>query len=44
VLVVPDELSGLLYALRNGGSADDLVSADEADEAEEAEPGGQSPG
>jgi S-DNA-T family DNA segregation ATPase FtsK/SpoIIIE len=44
VLVVPDELSGLLYALRNGGSADDLVSADEADEAEEAEPSGQSPG
>jgi S-DNA-T family DNA segregation ATPase FtsK/SpoIIIE len=30
VLVVPDELSGLLYALRNGGSADDLVEAEEA--------------
>jgi DNA segregation ATPase FtsK/SpoIIIE, S-DNA-T family len=30
VLVVPDELSGLLYALRNGGSADDLVDAEEA--------------
>jgi S-DNA-T family DNA segregation ATPase FtsK/SpoIIIE len=31
VLVVPDELSGLLYTLRNGGSADDLVgeSADD---------------
>jgi DNA segregation ATPase FtsK/SpoIIIE, S-DNA-T family len=29
VLVVPDELSGLLYALRNGGSADDLVEAEE---------------
>jgi S-DNA-T family DNA segregation ATPase FtsK/SpoIIIE len=29
VLVAPDELAGLLYALRNGGSADDLVSADE---------------
>ncbi|HTZ45834.1 MAG TPA: DNA translocase FtsK 4TM domain-containing protein [Jatrophihabitans sp.] len=32
VLVKPDELDGLLYTLRNGGSADDLV-ADEADEA-----------
>ncbi len=32
VLVVPDELAGLLYTLRNGGSADDLVDADEADE------------
>jgi S-DNA-T family DNA segregation ATPase FtsK/SpoIIIE len=29
VLVVPDELAGLLYALRNGGSADDLVASDE---------------
>jgi S-DNA-T family DNA segregation ATPase FtsK/SpoIIIE len=28
VLVVPDELAGLLYTLRNGGSADDLVSSD----------------
>ncbi len=27
VLVMPDELPGLLYALRNGGSADDLVDA-----------------
>jgi S-DNA-T family DNA segregation ATPase FtsK/SpoIIIE len=27
VLVVPDELPGLLYALRNGGSAGDLVAA-----------------
>jgi S-DNA-T family DNA segregation ATPase FtsK/SpoIIIE len=27
VLVTPDELAGLLYALRNGGSADDLVPA-----------------
>jgi S-DNA-T family DNA segregation ATPase FtsK/SpoIIIE len=26
VLVLPDELAGLLYALRNGGSADDLVA------------------
>ncbi len=31
VLVVPDELAGLLYTLRNGGSADDLVAADEAE-------------
>jgi DNA segregation ATPase FtsK/SpoIIIE, S-DNA-T family len=30
VLVTPDELDGLMYALRNGGSADDLVEADEA--------------
>ncbi len=29
VLVLPDELSGLLYALRNGGGAEDLVSADD---------------
>jgi S-DNA-T family DNA segregation ATPase FtsK/SpoIIIE len=30
VLVVPDELAGLLYTLRNGGTADDLVTpADE---------------
>ena len=27
VLVMPDELAGLLYTLRNGGSADDLVDA-----------------
>ncbi|HET6878049.1 MAG TPA: DNA translocase FtsK 4TM domain-containing protein [Jatrophihabitans sp.] len=33
VLVVPDELSGLLYALRNGGSADDLVESDDEDAA-----------
>ena len=26
VLVLPDELAGLLYTLRNGGSADDLVA------------------
>jgi S-DNA-T family DNA segregation ATPase FtsK/SpoIIIE len=32
VLVMPDELAGLLYALRNGGSADDLVSSDEDDD------------
>jgi S-DNA-T family DNA segregation ATPase FtsK/SpoIIIE len=29
VLVAADELSGLLYALRNGGSADDLVSEED---------------
>ena len=34
VLVKPDELAGLLYALRNGGSADDLVDEDAEDEAD----------
>jgi S-DNA-T family DNA segregation ATPase FtsK/SpoIIIE len=34
VLVLPDELAGLLYALRNGGTAEDLVAADD-DEAYE---------
>jgi S-DNA-T family DNA segregation ATPase FtsK/SpoIIIE len=29
VLVVPDELAGLLYTLRNGGSADDLITPDD---------------
>jgi S-DNA-T family DNA segregation ATPase FtsK/SpoIIIE len=29
VLVKPDELDGLLYTLRNGGTADDLVEADD---------------
>ena len=29
VLVMPDELAGLLYTLRNGGTADDLVPADD---------------
>ena len=33
VLVKPDELAGLIYTLRNGGSADDLM-ADDEDEAE----------
>jgi S-DNA-T family DNA segregation ATPase FtsK/SpoIIIE len=33
VLVMPDDLPGLLYALRNGGGADDLVATE--DEAEE---------
>src|SRR6185437_14457250 len=41
VLVLPDELAGLLYALRNGGSAEDLESLDEdavpADEDTEAD-------
>ena len=33
VLVKPDELAGLMYTLRNGGSAEDLVADDEdADE------------
>jgi DNA segregation ATPase FtsK/SpoIIIE, S-DNA-T family len=31
VLVMPDELAGLLYTLRHGGSADDLVAGDDAD-------------
>jgi S-DNA-T family DNA segregation ATPase FtsK/SpoIIIE len=29
VLVKPDELAGLIYTLRNGGSADDLAAIDE---------------
>jgi S-DNA-T family DNA segregation ATPase FtsK/SpoIIIE len=29
VLVMPDELAGLLYTLRNGGTAEDLVVPDE---------------
>ncbi len=29
VLVLPDELAGLLYTLRNGGTADDLITADD---------------
>ncbi|WP_375478225.1 DNA translocase FtsK 4TM domain-containing protein [uncultured Jatrophihabitans sp.] len=37
VLVVPDELAGLLYTLRNGGSADDLVAADEDEDAQYAD-------
>jgi S-DNA-T family DNA segregation ATPase FtsK/SpoIIIE len=38
VLVLPDELAGLLYALRNGGTAEDLVAADEdVEDAEEYE-------
>jgi S-DNA-T family DNA segregation ATPase FtsK/SpoIIIE len=30
VLVLPDDLTGLLYTLRNGGSADDLIDSDDA--------------
>jgi S-DNA-T family DNA segregation ATPase FtsK/SpoIIIE len=29
VLVVPDELAGLLYTLRNGGTVDDLIVPEE---------------
>ncbi len=32
VTVMPDELAGLLYTLRNGGSADDLISSDDDDQ------------
>jgi S-DNA-T family DNA segregation ATPase FtsK/SpoIIIE len=32
VLVLPDDLSGLLYTLRNGGSADDLIDSDDGSE------------
>ncbi len=32
VLVKPDELAGLLYTLRNGGSAEDLVADEDEDE------------
>ena len=41
VLVMPDELAGLLYTLKNGGTAEDLIAADDdvaADE-EDAEEG-----
>ena len=37
VLVKSDELAGLIYALRSGGSADDLVAAN-GDEIERVEP------
>jgi S-DNA-T family DNA segregation ATPase FtsK/SpoIIIE len=36
VLVKPDELAGLIFTLRNGGTADDLV-ADDLDESQVAE-------
>jgi S-DNA-T family DNA segregation ATPase FtsK/SpoIIIE len=32
VLVLPDDLSGLLYTLRNGGSVDDVVSAESGED------------
>ena len=32
VLVLPEEMAGLLYTLRNGGSADDLVSSADPDD------------
>jgi S-DNA-T family DNA segregation ATPase FtsK/SpoIIIE len=34
VLVKPEELAGLIYTLRNGGTADDLVADDEDVESE----------
>jgi S-DNA-T family DNA segregation ATPase FtsK/SpoIIIE len=34
VLVKPDELAGLIYTIRNGGTADDLVADDEDAESE----------
>ena len=37
VLVMPDELAGLIYTLRNGGTADDLVAADDSDESDESD-------
>ena len=37
VLVIPDELASLMYTLRNGGTADDLVAADDDEPADEAE-------
>ena len=36
---MPDELAGLLYALRNGGTADDLVAADDDDSGPDMEEG-----
>jgi S-DNA-T family DNA segregation ATPase FtsK/SpoIIIE len=32
VLVLPDDLSGLLYTLRHGGTADDLIGGDEGED------------
>ena len=43
VLVVPDELGGLLYTLRNGGSADDLIASAEEEEPIEPLPTGSDP-
>ncbi|MDQ2836532.1 MAG: DNA translocase FtsK [Actinomycetota bacterium] len=38
VLVKPDELAGLIYTLRNGGSAEDLVEDDESPDFEDSAP------
>jgi hypothetical protein len=35
VLVSPDELGSLLYALRHGGDADDLLSGDDDSDADD---------
>jgi S-DNA-T family DNA segregation ATPase FtsK/SpoIIIE len=35
VLVKPDELAGLIYTLRNGGTADDLVADDDSEDGDE---------
>jgi S-DNA-T family DNA segregation ATPase FtsK/SpoIIIE len=43
VLVVPDELAGLLYTLRNGGTADDLVTPADEPAAETPRPTGSEP-
>jgi S-DNA-T family DNA segregation ATPase FtsK/SpoIIIE len=40
VLVMPDELAGLLYTLRNGGTADDLIASDDDDDDEDEVDGG----
>jgi S-DNA-T family DNA segregation ATPase FtsK/SpoIIIE len=37
VLVKPDELAGLMYTLRNGGTADDLVADDDVASTDEAD-------
>ncbi len=37
VLVLPDELAGLIFTLRNGGTAEDLVDADDADAVDDVE-------
>ncbi len=43
VLVVPDELGGLLYTLRNGGTADDLIAPADDGEPESELPTGSEP-
>jgi DNA segregation ATPase FtsK/SpoIIIE, S-DNA-T family len=46
VLVKPDELAGLMYALRNGGSADDLIEPEDSSTTDLGSPaiGGGAPG